>query len=67
MPIFPEKNYLHIHMYTQIIYFAAINELAVKWISDTVLSNLRCHANFADTAANLVPNTKNLFNVKFYY
>ena len=40
----------------------------LKWISDTVLSNFRCHANLADTAANLVlTNTKNLFNVKLYY
>ena len=39
----------------------------LKWISDTVLSNLRCRANLADTFANLVHNTKNLFNVKFHF
>ena len=41
--------------------------LTLKWISDTVLSNFRCHVNLADTAANLVHNTKKLFNVKIYY
>ena len=42
-------------------------------MSDTVLSNLRCHANLAETivsmaetAAILVHNTKSLFNVKLY-
>ena len=39
----------------------------LKWISDTVLSNFRCHANLADTAAKLVHNTKKLVNVKLYY
>ena len=41
--------------------------IVVKWISDTVLSNFHCYANLADTAANLVHNTKKLFNVKLYY
>ena len=44
-----------------------LRDLDIKWISDTVLSNFRCQANLADTAANLVHNTKKLFNVKFYY
>ena len=32
--------------------------LKLKWISDSVLSNFCSHANFADTAANLVHNKK---------
>ena len=43
------------------------NIYVLKLISATVLSNFHCHANLADTAANLVHNTKNLFNVKLYY
>ena len=39
-------------------------EKRLKWMLDTVLSNLRCHTNLADTAANLVHNAKNVFNIK---
>ena len=42
-------------------------KMKLKWIPDTVSSNLRCLANLAVIAANLVHNTKNLFYVKFYY
>ena len=45
----------------------SFRQLKWIWISDTVLSNFRCHANLADTAANLVHNTKKLFNVTLYY
>ena len=51
----------------ELSFYIVVFSEPLKWISDTVLSNFRCHANLADTAGNLVHNTKNLFNVKLYY
>ena len=39
------------------------NLCSLKWISDAVLSNFRCHANSVDTVANLVHNAKKKYSI----